>query len=70
MTSRNQEKYEVLHAHTSRLMNSTAPYIQRLLSMEENEKTYGAQDYLFYHPCMYQSIFCRLLLCILRVHDC
>ena len=33
----NQEKYEVLHAHTGRLMNSTVPYIQILLNREENE---------------------------------
>ena len=33
----NQEKYEVLHAHTGRLMNSTVPHIQRLLNREENE---------------------------------
>ena len=38
MTTRNHQKYEVLHAHTSRIMNSTVPYIQRLLNMEENDK--------------------------------
>ena len=37
MRTRNQEKYEVVHAHTSRLMNSTVPHIQRLLNKEENE---------------------------------
>ena len=35
--TRNQEKYEILHAHTSRLMNSTVPHIQRILNTEEIE---------------------------------
>ena len=35
MRTRNQEKYEVVHVHTSRLMNSTVPHIQRLLNIEE-----------------------------------
>ena len=37
MKTRNGEKYEVIHAHTNRFMNSTVPYIQRLLNKEENE---------------------------------
>ena len=37
INTRNQEKYEVVKAHTSRLQNSTVPYIQRLLNRAENE---------------------------------
>ena len=37
MNTRNQEKYEEVKAHTSRLQNSTVPYIQRLLNRAENE---------------------------------
>jgi hypothetical protein len=33
------EKYEVLHANTDRLKNSTVPYIQRLLNEEERKKS-------------------------------
>ena len=36
MQTRNQEKYNILHANTERLKNSTVPYIQRVLnSIEE-----------------------------------
>ena len=37
MDSRYREKYQVTHAHTSHLMNSTVPYIQRLLNTEHKE---------------------------------
>ena len=38
MKTRNNEKYEVLMAHTSRFQNSTVPYIQRLLNTAEQGK--------------------------------
>ena len=38
MNTRSREKYQVTHANTSRLMNSTVPYMQRLLNKEYNEK--------------------------------
>ena len=37
MNLRNKEKYKVTHANTNRLMNSTVPYIQRLLNRQEHE---------------------------------
>ena len=36
MNTRNTEKYEVIHANTERLRNSTVPYIQRLLNKKES----------------------------------
>ena len=35
MDIRDQEKYCVQHANTDRLKNSTIPYMQRLLNMNE-----------------------------------
>ena len=35
MNSRYKEKYQVTHANTNRLMNSTVPYIQRMLNANE-----------------------------------
>ena len=37
MNTRSREKYQVTHANTGRLMNSTVPYMQRLLNKEYNE---------------------------------
>ena len=37
MKTRNPEKYTVLKAHTSRLMNSAVPAIQRMLNADENK---------------------------------
>ena len=39
MNTRRPDKYEVIHANTERLRNSTVPYIQRLLNKKEYEKT-------------------------------
>ena len=36
MNLRKTEKYQVIKAHTSRLKNSTVPYIQRLLNEEDS----------------------------------
>ena len=35
MDMRRPDKFEVMHANTERLQNSTVPYIQRLLSKKE-----------------------------------
>ena len=35
METRNSEKYTVLKAHTSKLMNSAVPAIQRMLNADE-----------------------------------
>jgi hypothetical protein len=37
MQLRKTEKYHVLNAHTSRLKNSTVPYIQKLLNEEDSQ---------------------------------
>ena len=39
MKTRNKEKFQVIHANTERLRNSTLPYIQRLLNQTENIRT-------------------------------
>ena len=39
MNLRRPDKYEVIHANTERLRNSTVPYIERLLNKAEYEKT-------------------------------
>ena len=36
INTRTTEKYEVVHANTERLRNSTVPYIQRLLNKKES----------------------------------
>ena len=36
MKTRNHEKFQILHANTERLKNSTVPYIQRILNQNEN----------------------------------
>ena len=36
MNTRTTEKYEVIHANTERLRNSTVPYIQRLMNKKES----------------------------------
>ena len=38
MKTRHKEKYEVYHAHTERLKNSTVPYLQKILNEYENSK--------------------------------
>ena len=38
--TRNHEKFQILHANTERLKNSTVPYIQRILN--QNEKIRNA----------------------------
>ena len=37
MKTRNPNKYDIVHANTDRLRNSTGPYIQRLLNKNECE---------------------------------
>ena len=36
METRNREMFQVIHANTERLKNSTVPYIQRILNQRED----------------------------------
>ena len=44
MIHRNTEKFQVSHAKTERLRNSTIPYIQRVLNDKHNENRRKQSD--------------------------
>ena len=44
MMTRNTEKFQVIHAKTGRLHNSTIPYIQRVLNDKYNENRRKQSD--------------------------